>query len=46
MPYNIQFDYCRPLGTRIVDVFYVSSPICNLAYYENPTSGDGSLMSL
>ena len=35
MPFQVKFDFARPLSPRVVDVYYVSPPICGLYYYEN-----------
>jgi len=47
MPYQVKFDFARPLSPRVVDILYVSPPICGLVYYsEVPTSseGDGTML--
>lgn len=46
MPYNVKFDFSRPLNTRVVDVFYVSPAVCPVLYYSVPTSGDGETVML
>jgi hypothetical protein len=47
MPYQVKFDFARPLSPRVVDILYVSPPICGLVYYsEVPISseGDGAML--
>jgi len=41
MPYNVRFDFARPLSQRVVDIYYVSPPICEVFYYsEVPSSSE------
>jgi hypothetical protein len=35
MPYQVKFDFARPLSPRVVDVLYISPPICGLYYYSS-----------
>lgn len=45
MPYNVKFDFCRPLGSRIVDIDYVSPAICPALYYSavaSSSTADGA----
>lgn len=47
MPYQVKFDFARPISPRVVDVYYVSPPICGVLYYsEVPSSSDGESISL
>ena len=47
MPYQVKFDFARPISPRVVDILYISPPICGVAYYsEVPTSSTGSSVSL
>jgi len=47
MPYQVKFDFARPITPRVVDVYYVSPPICGLSYYSAvPTSSDGDSVML
>lgn len=42
MPYQVKFDFARPISPRIVEIFYESPAICGLEYYSQvPTSSDG-----
>jgi hypothetical protein len=44
MAYNTPFDAFRPLGFRVVDIHYVSPPVCDLSYYHPeivPVTGEG-----
>lgn len=46
MPYNVKFDFSRPLSTRVVDIFYASPAINPVLYYPVPTSSEGESVML
>lgn len=42
MPYQVKFDFARPISPRVVEIFYESPAICGIVYYSQiPTSSDG-----
>jgi hypothetical protein len=47
MPYQVKFDFARPISPRVVDILYISPPIDSVSYYsEVPTSSSGDSVSL
>jgi hypothetical protein len=42
MPNQVRFDFARSFTPRVVDIFYVSPPVCGVIYFsEVPSSSTG-----